>query len=129
MKPKELRELDAWIAENVMGKKAISRDGQRPTKGTEDDYFVREWIHISGSLPRYTTDPASAMLVLEKCAEKRTAEGYDVYRPDATLCVSAPHPDWENKWVIMSDASGTSVAEAGTFPLAICLFAKQLFSK
>ena len=66
MNTKQLRELDMWIGINIFGMKAIHRDGPRPTKGTEDDYFVIEWIHHSHSLPLYHRDPAAALTV---CAQ------------------------------------------------------------
>lgn len=75
-----------------------------------------------------STDPAEAMVVLAKCAQKR-AEAWDIHRPDATLVIHAPHPVWDNKWVIMSDAEGTIIATGETLPLAICKFAKEIFSK
>jgi len=70
----------------------------------------------------------AAFRTLEKCAIKRTEE-WNVYRPDATLVIHAPHAAWDNKWLVMSDPEGTISATAETLPLAICLFAKQLFSK
>lgn len=76
----------------------------------------------------YTTDPAAAMQVLEKLAQKRN-EAYDPYCPDATLVIHAPHKDWKNKWIVASDPTHRIIAEADTLPLALCLFAKALFSK
>lgn len=108
MTDKEMRELDAFIAEHVMGKTAISCNDPRPTKGTEDDYFVREWVDISRSLPFYTTDPSSAMEVLEKIL-----------------------PTYNGSVSIQATSNGKQYAVdstiADTLPLAICLFAKQLF--
>lgn len=110
---KELRELDAWIAEHVMGMKCISKDGPRPTSGTEDDYFVREWIHASNSLPHYTTSRADAMAVLVKCLEK-LAFGIAIQNYPGGVSVS-------------KKIDGGLNALAPTLELAICRFAKALF--
>lgn len=118
MNDKDLRELDAWVGVNIFGMKPIHRDGPKPTKGTEDDYFIVEWVNISGSLPHYSTDPAAAMQVLEKCHE--------------ICCVETGI--YENISGSIRGNFARSVyrditIEAKTLPIAICLFAKKLFSK
>jgi hypothetical protein len=119
---KELRELDAWIGIHVFGKKAISRDGPKPTKGTEDDYFVIEYVDISHSLPRYTSGENFQEL-LERCCVKLGEE--------SERC---PVPEWlpvEEKWrVVESDSAyGIRGEECSTLPLALVKFAKKLFEK
>lgn len=118
MKPEtELRELDAWIAEHVVGMKPISENGARPTDGTEDDYFVREWIHVSESLPHYTTNPADAMAVLERCREKS----------QSAIAIGGKG---RNDYIVGEAYVGPNgiSARADTLPLAIAKFARQLFS-
>jgi len=115
----ELRELDAWIGVNVFGKKAIHAHSAKPTEGTEDDYFVIEWINASCSLPHYTTDPAAAMQVLEKCFGRMGGTLIGIARLGSNYCVCVP--------AYAQDFG--DVTSAPTLPLAICLFAKQLFSK
>ncbi len=62
-----------------------------------------------------STDPAAAMQVLEKCADK--LDDPKKYNPGVSP-ITKSGGQW---WV------GNQHAE--TLPLAICLFAKQLFSK
>ena len=112
-KDSELRELDAWIAEHVMGKNPIHRDDKPPTKGTEDDYFVVEYLAFSRSCPLYTTDPDAAMQVLEKCQHLTDVVVYKTV---------------QDKHGVRDDISDFAV-DAETLPLAICKFAKKLFSK
>jgi len=95
MSEKQLRELDAFIAEHVFGFDMAET--------SVDD------------IERYTTDPAAAMMVLEKCCE-RTEDGRVIVRMGG------------NKWI--ATGSNTSIyCVAETLPLAICLFAKELFAK
>lgn len=111
MKTEQLQELDAWIAEHVMGW----------VKSKECDYG---WITPVGKMKleteNYTTDPAAAMEVLRKCAFKR----------DLIISCTA------SEWIISDDLPETEIqdfvtnrVEAGTLELAICLFSKKLFSK
>lgn len=60
MTDKEMRELDAWIAEKVMGYK------MHPSS---EDHWIRPDSNRIDSF-RPTTDPAAALMVLERCAEK-----------------------------------------------------------
>ena len=76
MTDKELRELDAWIAGCVMGWKLVS--GTK-FKIKPDEYFVHSVLGVvlSGNESNPfcpTTDPAAAMMVLEKCVEKVNVE-------------------------------------------------------
>jgi len=71
--------------------------------------------------PFYTTDPAAAFALLEKCAEKTCVE--------IRKQVHA-----ENKWAVWEDGRSTELNTAGlegglsdSLPLSICLFAQQLF--
>ena len=106
---KELRELDAWIYKHVM--KFLNSDFR-------DENSNELWNHHKAFSP--TTDPAAAMLVLERCVEKN-----DLY--DA-IVVSFNN----NQWIVSSfcnEANEIKEQEgvAETLPLAICLFAKKLF--
>lgn len=93
MTRQEMRKLDVWIAENVMGYERASE--------------------LKTFLP--TTDPTSAMAVLEKCLEK---SGYGLVldiHDDAGFSIEhrSPHK---------SHATGDE-----TLPLTISLFAKKLY--
>ena len=92
MSDKEMRELDAWIAEHAMGLSCIRAATFRPT-----------------------TDYGATMEVLEKCVE-RLLNNVEIFGNNRDrFVVSGPNEAFES--------------EAATLPLAICLFAKQLFSK
>jgi hypothetical protein len=98
MTQKELRELDAWVAENVIGWHLTDIDM------TSEDY------------PRYTTDHAAAMEVLKKCA---FGNRITCWYSDGTWNVDN----------LRGYASYEHEAQAETLELAICIFAKKLFSK
>lgn len=133
MKEQELRELDAWIAEHVMGvnlKEASwycprCRESVEPIKVTHGErHDIRaggcgEFVHCD--FPAYTTDPASAMEVLKKCIErdKTNDSSYQLnfsYR-------DKPHPFG------YEICCGDFCEDADTLEQTICLFAKNLFSK
>lgn len=130
----ENRELDGWIFENIIGGTValcskycptcrecfsyehIEKDGAHKRCGTK-----MEW-----DFPHYTTDPAAAMMVFEKCGELCTVT---IECSKNTL--------GEMQWMV-SKLSGNHrndlmVEEwckcAPTLPLAICLFSKQLFTQ
>lgn len=119
MNTKELRELDAWIAEHVFGAtRALDKgygSGRSDDKLAHTIRFTKEvgWI----SCPNYTTDPAAAMMVLEKCCGK-IGPGSDV-----EICLRF------GVWNVSEWRANKIEEEAGTLPLAICLFAKKLFQK
>lgn len=85
MTPAEIKALDEWIAENIF-----------------------KIVPFSVQLPRYSTDPAASMAVLEKCINKASQ-----------ITITSPLIN-DMDWISASDAS---------VPLAICLFAKKLFTK
>lgn len=153
MKTNELRELDAWIAENVMGWRwycAIGKAYLFPpwaferlnnfsvhwTAGIHEKGWTRQQAKrepckklLTGSniegigddieFPKYSTDPAAAMDVLKKCFDK-TGQ-IEVFRTQI-------HPfkfGVVGKWLPSADYE----CEAETLELAICLFAKKIFTK
>lgn len=120
----ETRELDAWIAEHVMGwtwedyddnngKYLLSTDGF--------NYGVQHWNNhpptYMNFLPRYTSNPGAAMGVLEKCIAKSMPCFQDSGGGNIRIFA---HDGL--------DGEEFSV-EAKTLPLAICLFAKELFTQ
>lgn len=142
MTESQLRELDAWIAEHVFGYKwghfgSVDDKTGLPELGWKEPIYLLEperygveksahelppqhrckvdgWINKGlPSYPEYTTDPAAAMAVLEKCREK---ESVTIGTLNGKCCVTKS--SWSRLFV-----------ESDTLPLAICLFAKQLFSK
>lgn len=94
----EMRELDAWIAEHVMGWH-ISRYGQ-------GSYIHNHW--------QPTESPSDAMAVLERCAEKCPV-AIDKNRTGWTVCR-------------IDHLTATQLTHGDTIPLAICLFARKVFS-
>jgi len=111
--PEELRELDAWIAEHVMG---LVR---HPCWYTHE-HWEGVWRVPDGTKGfnkfRPTTDPAAAMAVLEKCAEVESPVS-------VATCFEA------GTWSVFVGGHWDEKRSAETLPLAICLFAKALFSK
>lgn len=105
-----MRELDAWIAEHVFVWQ-YKMTGSDPVEDGEC------WFSESGKfpceLPYYTTDPAAAMVVLEKCTQK---DSVGIWRVSHIEFVVKNHRE-------------SVRATSETLPLAICLFAKQLFTK
>jgi len=130
MNDNELRELDAWIAEHVMKSKPIiqARALNKDETGMallEDDFVTRGIVkefcdshkeyHYKECevFPHYTTDPADAMQVLEKCCQNYGMCG---------IVRVAYSKGFVEPWVCEHEKSET-------LPLAICLFARKLFSK
>ena len=140
MNEKELRELDAWIAENVMGYRRTQNPDEYTTDGQTlvwertgehkesvlvgraythsgltreygKEMFSHSWTHY-----RPTTDPAAAMMVWSKCLVKLRELGF-----------AAEWMMWKDGTITIY-ASDDLQASAKTEPLAICLFAKKLFS-
>ena len=112
----ELSELDAWIAGHVMGIEVI----EIRLETFYDDVRVKvDSTKPHLALPEYTTDPAAAMQVLEKCVErvpvtvfKGIRDGWQAQSYDETRA----------DWCI-------EIRKAATLPLAICLFARELFKE
>lgn len=100
MTAQELRELDEWIEALVMGTRKM-RESRNEL------------------CPHYTTDPADAMDVLKKCAEKKPTDSSSI-RIDRLGTL----------WAMSATYHADQIyCEARTLELAICLFAKQLFSQ
>lgn len=125
MTPKELRELDAWIAEHVIGFEFPCLF--EPT-GANGEICCKCNHHISFDrhhFPHPTTDPAAAMQVLEKCANSNAVGvqgNVEIYQePEGgkwAVCFNAAYQD-----------KCVEPVFGNTLPLAICLFAKKLFAK
>lgn len=123
MNDRELRELDAWVAEHVMGWTDLELY-QPPSEFMEEQqppFFrgMNKMCLLWQSIPNCSTDPAAAMQVLEKCTKNCSKDC-------KTISV---RENGEGYMVFARDSYYREVAEAETLPLAICLFAKQLFSK
>jgi Phage ABA sandwich domain len=129
MTPTEQRELDAWIAEHVMGYRwtKIERRGKTNHLFPSEQFRFEPAVdnfNDNGGAPSFTTDPAAAMEVLKRCADKVTAEF-------GSLDIDGQG----NSWLISAQMRGEFAAdvehetEAKTLELAICLFAKKLFTK
>jgi hypothetical protein len=137
---KELRELNAWIHAALFdgGKYVGLVKRGMWYRANAAGYTNHEWeagryligdaiLHTTSpdcedpvkvqsfSIPQYTTDPGAAMQVLEKCTETlpRSLE----------IC-----KDGGQFWISRTDDDDTNGVMAETLPLAICLFAKKLFT-
>lgn len=130
MKDTDTRELDAWIAEHVMGfeERPCYRGSARIEGMT---FYVANGRSVTGEaskgnhqFPKYTTDPAAAMEVLKKCAEEC----------DMPIEIDRKRDKKTGNWRIESGTMAQGLLaiappECNTLELAICLFAKKLFTK
>lgn len=133
----ENRKLDAWIAENVMG----CRVRVNPHSNTLECGCVghphcdgTDLGELYGDLARPTTDPAAAMMVLERCEERFAKEAFSKteFEGIALICIRKSTRN-DGHCVFVQERVGeywhaTKQAEAATLPLAICRFAHALFS-
>jgi len=123
MTTQELRELDAWIAEHVMGWADVHMRqsglvGYAPCEPRKVRTATGDGVSTTAAFTSevpYYTDSADAMDVLKKCAEK--------HQHDIAIGTAGP-TDWR---VWAGELNGATYASS--LELAICLFAKQLFSK
>lgn len=121
---KELRELDAWIAEHVM-EWPVSRNAHGNLVAVDFNGLHLCIEHVYGAVgPMFqpSTDPAAAMQVLEKCIneQRRLNAG------DSCFFISKDGAEFWLRTVVNNqhlDGSSQSL------PLAIGLFARQLFRK
>ncbi len=116
----EMRELDTCVAFKVMGylkwhpkcmHAAEGRGFYNPKTGT-----LHRWLDDVGPMAEGffpSTDPAAAMLVLEKCCDR--------------VCLMV----WRSgtRWYCNLTTGGDLLGEAETLPLAICRFSKSLFER
>ncbi len=155
MNPQELRELDAWIDRelfdggNLVGLKKRGLWYRPDAKGytdrsaeagryTREEAKKHEYPHDDPvticELPirPYTTDPAAAMLVLEKCG-KETVNGTEFVCCSFSTPNSSTLDKNNGHWSVGRISGGLwvsgEIGNATTLPHAICLFAKKLFEK
>lgn len=149
MTEKEKRELDAWVAERVIGwhrmtnAKAIgvedfSEFDERELETLNrlsDNWYDSKNNHVADvegecdcgqhdTSFKPTTDPAAAMEVLKKCVEQC----------DMPVEIDRKRDKKTGHWRIESGTMSQGLLviappDCNTLELAICLFAKKLFSK
>lgn len=120
---KELRELNVFCAERVMGWRRVKRDMTR-----DNDFIVHggDVLHrlIEGAslhIFKPTTNPGDAMLVLQKCADKCEAD-------KMAIVIEKDGSDWIVCAMFFgSNYESSFEAKADTLPRAIALFSKALF--
>lgn len=129
---KELRELDAWLWVNVPGLKSCKCVNGMVPKWDKSDYArIREIGRQEGMKmpetepdipcshsPHYSTDPAAAMEVLRKCAEKTFPTVYKSRQAD----------EWCVDNQTLAGRKTHLIVTAETLELAIALFSKKLFT-
>lgn len=136
----ELRSLDTWLAEHVMGWEwwrfkacgekwcqLVPPDEKWPWRRGFDGIkckcaiaALEDRTDLSMFAP--TTDRAAAMEVLKKCAEK----SYQISIVECLGDWAVTHGDGTDPTAPYSEAP---YGEAKTLELAICLFARKLFPK
>lgn len=102
--------IDAEFKELVEAVKRYSESGECATS-------VDAKKCVKDTHPAYSTDPAAAMTVLEKCAER--LGNYSVQ------IIGSP----KHGYSITGSGERMEQCFADTLPLAICLFARALFEK
>ncbi len=118
MKETEMRDLDAWICCYVMGRRVVNCSGEAKVVAGKSQCFKNEDgtpADLVEDIPHYSTDPAAAMQVLEKCAKKTEQLG--------CLYFGMVGKDF----ILGHEEIGESVDK--TLPLAIAQFARNLFEK
>jgi hypothetical protein len=128
MTPTELRALDLFIAEMVMGWKRRQEFEHSSDMPANDEFYVRAFDstviygpHICesccGHIFAPTESPADAMMVLKKVLKKMSA-GRSIVIEDTgeETCISELSDDM----ITFNDTS------APTLELAICLFAREV---
>lgn len=125
MNENEMLQLNAWIAEHVLGWKwyrylpednhaysgcrtLANRQHKHLVKANGGEPLAEDAFY---NIPKPTTDPAAAFAVLEKCCQR--------WNRSIPVCYSK---GWPQPWSFDRE-------KADTLPLAICLFAKQCYSK
>lgn len=114
MSDKEMRELDAWIWQNVMLAKLVIRPADSTYPKLKylrfpngDEILERMWSP--------TTDPAAAMDVLKKCGQ-------------SAVVTITTNPSIASHLGVWTCADEQIFCTGETLELAICLFAKKLFT-
>lgn len=109
------KELDKWIAENVM----CLDVSKYPIEHESVDINSRSVYVWVEKIPKYTTDPAAAMEVLKKCAAMVGMLGISINSGDWGFDIEVNTIGGQNSYGVTNKS----------LELAICLFAKKLFSK
>jgi Phage ABA sandwich domain len=119
MTTQEMRELDVWIAEHVMEWREVNclRDFCSGSFLRNADCDCLAFECQTGTW-KPTTDPAAAMAVLEKCAEK--LRGMDISIRRRTVIGTG--------WLITWSGDYHNASEE-TLPQTICAFARELFKE
>lgn len=128
MTPEQMRELDAWIAEHLTKCAMVEKISPRRYKaryhldkipggvGCSGFKSVEDaWNYLTNQIPHPSTDKSEAFWVLEKCHEK---VGFGIITQSTAT-----------GWSIRFAINGQNDVHGDTLPIAICLFAKKLFSK
>lgn len=127
---REMRDLEIWLAEHAMGWKRLTEDGEEDADRTfrvHAHHYGVFRTHDGGGFDQWepTYYREDAMELLEKCAEF-------LYTKDSNIELG----QWLNEdtekveWIVSHDRCMVNpMGQASTLQLAICLFAKKLFSK
>ena len=115
MTTQEMRELDAWISVNLFQSREIVWIECWAEQGSPNEPFANPGCE---RVPHYTTDQAAAMQVLEECLPAIPL----------TVEIGVVHFGTTPQYFINRiDGEACDRILADTLPLAIALFAKELF--
>jgi hypothetical protein len=125
----ELRRLKRWIILNVMGWVEWTEEEYPYRSGfSEGDEFGDKCLE--DDMPDYPTDPGAALEVLKRCAEAMPNAIIGIGSPMGKADVISTLPKSKQGWVVGAIGFKPSNfdVEAETLELAICRFAKRLFT-
>jgi len=120
MSSNEARELKIWIQIHVFGWKHSAEKKYPHRRGfSKDGVFLLEY-----DMPDYPNDDGAAFSVLERCATECESSGDGI-----DISFTKQTGEWEvGRMQLGFEWSIELRSSAQTLPLAICLFAKKLFT-
>lgn len=132
-----MRELDAWICEHVFGWHRQKFDNGHsksnhlvPNKFRADKYRKHGWhdgMDLMNGFPNYSKEISSSMEVFKVCVDRLENErGFTAVEKYSDL---EGFQGWKVSALFYVANHGTFRTVQQTLPLAICVFAKQLFSQ
>ena len=120
MSEREKRELDAWIEINIFGRDDVTIEP--PQNG---DVYRVGWDNTKRCVRNFTTEPAAAMVLLRQCNEEVSRRHITDPRIPFEIRIGFASLVKEH-WVSWTPLIG---GQSESLELAICLFARKLFTK
>lgn len=129
MTPEAKRELDHWLALHVKGWRIHRRNTALYCAAADEDRIIIEGKCFVATW-RPTEDGAQAFGILQECARRMKHGIVGIGSPMGESDVASTLPRVKQGWIVgMIGRPSNFDIEADTLELAICRFAKELFSK